>query len=304
MRHQPPERVHLRREIERTRGAGVEEDEQARDRIGRGLGDGRDACDHQILVAQARRRAAGDGERHLEVGLGRDVALVHGQLALARVHLHLELVDERQPGQQHAVGRARARQLLRIGEDDLLVARRGDGKNARVELIARLLLEQRRVLAPVQEILVGATRRLQLDDFALLPAPALSHGEAAHRGARRQRDRELALDRARLGIVEDEVQLGEGERIFDDGAGAEGDDAQARAVGGGERERCAGAARRGRRVGRRDGGPGVGGDVARRRHRRRVVDGRRALLAETAGEGGDDGEAGQGAQHHPSRAEG
>ena len=85
-------------------------------------------------------------------------------------------------------------QLLRVGQDELLAPARRDREHPRAELVARRLLEQRRVLAPVQELLVGAPRGLQLDHLALLPAPVDLHGEAADRGVGRQGHAELPLD--------------------------------------------------------------------------------------------------------------
>ena len=115
-----------------------------------------------------------------------------------------------------------------------LVAARRDGEHARRELVARLRLQQRRVLPAVQEVLVGDARRLVLDDLALLPAIADPHGEPADRRARRQRDPEAPFTHPVLRVAEDEVQLGEGERIVDRRVGRQRHQLEPGAVGGGQ----------------------------------------------------------------------
>src|SRR3712207_7725405 len=57
-------------------------------------------------------------------------------------------------------------------------------------LVAGLVLEQRRILPAMEEVLVGAARRHALDDLGLHPAALLPHREARQRGAVGQRDRE------------------------------------------------------------------------------------------------------------------
>ena len=156
-----------------------------------------------------------------------------------------QVAEPGQPTQRQAVRLARARQLLRVRDDQLLGRRRRDREDARGELVARLGLQQRRILPPVQEVLVGDARRLLLDDLALLPPVAHAHREAADGRARRQRDAEAPLARAVLRVAEDEVQLGERQRIVDHRLRRQGHQLQARAVG-------AGQAQRRRRLGRED----------------------------------------------------
>jgi hypothetical protein len=143
----------------------------------------------------------------------------------------------RQAAQVDAVGGRRVRALLGVGEDDLFHARGGDGEDAGAELVARLLLQEGRILPAVQEVLVGAAGGLQLDDLALLPAGILAHGEAAHRGAWGQRDGEVAFEHPGLGVLEAEVQLREGQGVLHHGAGGQGDEAQPCPIRGGQRRR-------------------------------------------------------------------
>ena len=77
-----------------------------------------------------------------------------------------------------------------------------DREHARGELVAGVLLEQRRVLLAVQEVLVDLLRAPALDDLALLQPAADAHREARDRRLLRQRDLEAPLAPARLGVVE------------------------------------------------------------------------------------------------------
>ncbi len=151
------------------------------------------------------------------------------------VRLDVDGADARQPLEREHVGRGRG-DLLLVGDDQLLAAAGRDGEDARGELVAGVLLEQGRILAAVEEVFVGGVRLLALDDLALLVALVGLHGEAADGGALGQDDGEVALDDAVLGVLEDQVELGEGERIVEDGAAGEADQGEAGAGRGGEAE--------------------------------------------------------------------
>ena len=220
-------------EPERARRAGVDQYQQRRDVVATlAVGERHDARHDQVLIAQAQSAAVA-GVRDLEVAVGPEAVLVdlddlalHAFTTQARrgaaarrgfsdQGADRQVVDPGQPTQRQAVRLVRARQLLRVRDDQLLGRRRRDREDARREFVARFGLQQRRVLAPVQEILVRDARRLLLDDLALLPAIAHAHREAADGRARRQRDAEAPLARAVLRVAEREVQLGERQRIVD-----------------------------------------------------------------------------------------
>ncbi len=224
------------------RGAGVEQHHQALDALVRGAHARAHPRGHDLAVAQARDVG---GHRDLEVAIGLVRALLHAHglvrqgvaLALADQRVHAQRVDRWQTAQGQAIGRADLGQVLRVRDDDVLGAARGDGEDARVELVAGLFLQQGRILAAVQEVLVGAARGLELDHLGLLPAGVEVHGQAADGSALGQRDGEAALDDAIERIREAQLELGEGQRAVDHGAGIERHQAQARAVRGGERQR-------------------------------------------------------------------
>ena len=180
-----------------------------------------------------------------------------------------ELTQLGQSTQRQAVRLARARQLLRIRDDQLLGRRGRDREDPRREFVAGLGLQQRRILAAVQEVLVGDARGLLLDDLALLPAIAHAHREAADGRARRQRDAEAPLARAVLRVAEDQVQLGERQRIVDDRLRRQRHQLQARAVGAGQ------AQRRGRLGREHAGRAGFGREHLRRARRVRPGDAQR-----------------------------
>ena len=188
--------------------------------------------------------------RQLEVGVGREVAPLEPRLGLAHVvdRADRQRPQARQPAQRQPVGLARARQLLRVRDDDLLGRSRRDGEHPRRELVARLGLQQRRVLLVVQEVFVGDARRLLLDDLPFLPAIADPHREPADGRAGWQRDPEAPFTHPVLRVAEGQVQLGEGERVVD------------RRVGRQRHQLEPGAVRRGQADGRRrrdDDAPGA-----------------------------------------------
>ncbi|PRP92337.1 hypothetical protein ENSA5_49680 [Enhygromyxa salina] len=121
----------------------------------------------------------------------------------------------------------------------------------------------------MEEVLVGSARGLALDDLALLPARADLHRKARDRGVGRQVDLKAPLDRAGLGVVEDEVELGEGERLLNDRAPGQRDQPQARPVARGQAQRGLGCAVV---VGVRErAGPQVGGEGLERPRSGRVL---------------------------------
>ena len=151
-------------------------------------------------------------------------------MALAVEDLALDLLDVGQAAEGHPVSFAPTLEALAVADDQLLAAAGGDRKHAGRELVAGRLLEQGRVLAAVEKVLVGLAGGLRLDDLALLPAVAEPHRQAAHGGALGQGDAERALEGAVEGVVEGEAKLGEGERPGDDGSGLQGGQAQPGAV--------------------------------------------------------------------------
>ncbi len=272
---------------ERARRAGVDQHQQRRDVVAAlAVGERNDARHDQVLIAQAQAAAVAR-VRDLEVAIGAEALLVdlddlaldaltaqarcgcsagHG---LSNQRADRQVAQLGQPTQRQAVGLARARQLLRIRDDELFGRGRRDREDPRRELVAGLGLEQRRVLAPVQEVLVGDARRLLLDDLALLPAVTHAHREAADGRARRQRDAEAALTRAVLRVAEDEVELGERQRIVDDRLRRQRYQLQARAVRAGQAQ---GRRRFGREHARR---AGFGREHLRRARRVRPRDAQR-----------------------------
>jgi hypothetical protein len=127
-------------------------------------------------------------------------------------------------------------ELLRVRDDELLARVGLDREHAGAEAIARVVLEQRGILPAVQEVLVGAPRRLPFDDLALLPCVAELHREARDRGAARQLDLEAALDAPRQRVLELEPQLGERQGPLHHRASVQAHQPQARAIGGGQRQ--------------------------------------------------------------------
>src|SRR5262245_7228763 len=91
----------------------------------------------------------------------------------------------------------------------------------------------------MQEVLVHLLGALLLHHFALLELVADTHGKARYGGRFRERDLEAPLTPPRLGVVEGEMQLREGERILDDSASLERHQREPRAVRSRERDGCA-----------------------------------------------------------------
>ncbi|MGC4117360.1 MAG: hypothetical protein QM765_22930 [Myxococcales bacterium] len=87
-----------------------------------------------------------------------------------------------------------------------LEAAGGDGEDAGRELVAGGLLEQRGILAAVQEVLVGPAGGLLLHHLAFLPSAVDLHGEAADGRALGQGDAELAFDNPVLRVLEGELE--------------------------------------------------------------------------------------------------
>ncbi|HEY8377344.1 MAG TPA: hypothetical protein VIK91_12700 [Nannocystis sp.] len=252
-------------------GAGVEEDSDGARRVdGESVGAGEgDPGDREVAAAEADVGGAAGLAEDDVVGAGDRGGVGAVQFAhFARARgvgaedLHVEDVELRQAGEREAVIGVRAGELLRIGEDELLVGAGGNGKDAGAKTLTGVVLEQGGILAAVEEILEDAAGFLALDDLALLPRFADLHGEARDRGARGELDLEGALDGAILRIDEGEVELGESERGVDPCAGLELDELQAGAVAGGERDRGGEVLGGGER-----GGPGGGGVRGRGRVR-------------------------------------
>jgi hypothetical protein len=226
-------------EVDRPRGAGVEQQGDAGDRLGGQLEVRGDAGDRQSLEAQADLGAAA-AHRQLEVLLRHEVLLAQGQVLGARGarddDVDVEVLQGRQAAQQQAVGLAVAGQGLRVGDDDLLDGAGGDREDAGAEAVAGVLLEQGGVLAAVQGVLVGAAGGLQLDDLGLLPVAVDLHGEARDGGAGRQADLEAALDLPVLRVLKHHVQLGERQRVGDHRPRAQRQQLEADALARGQRE--------------------------------------------------------------------
>ncbi len=251
-------------EAERARRAGVDQQGQLprwlRGRRGGRVRGEAHRADHQVVGGH---RGGRGHRRRDEVAIRLPVALaqrlaLRGAVERGPGELDVDLRGLRQAAQRQRV--AATDQLLRERQHQVLVGARPDGEHPRAELVAGGLLEQRGVLPPMQEIIVGAARDGAADDLGLLPAAVQLHREARHRRARRQRDRERALAGAVFGVVEVEMELGERQRPLDHGAGVDAAQLQAAAIGRGQRPR-----RRGDRVGR--GGRRRGGDHQHRRDR-------------------------------------
>src|SRR5690606_25393545 len=168
-------------EIERTRRARIEEHDRVAEWIL--LGDRRRADrEHGEVVVTQRRGGVRARAREDEIARWSRVLEVHSFGGCRSVR---EMHARREP-RQRARARKRderclpSRDLLRIAENELLFLSRPDREHARRKLVARALLEQRRILLPVQEVFVGAPRLLQLDDLALLELLADAHREATH----------------------------------------------------------------------------------------------------------------------------
>ena len=163
--------------------------------------------------------------------------LLAGRAVTAHAHVDAHFPEPRHAVEQDAIRLVVSGELLGVREHDLLVGVGLDREDARGELVARILFEQRGILFPVQEVLVDLLRAAALDDLALLQLASDAHREARDRGLLGQRDLEAPFTPARLGVPEPELQLRERERIFDHGARLERHELQARAVGCGERDR-------------------------------------------------------------------
>ncbi len=196
------------------------------DQIHAVLGDREVAVRGPVLLVQLDHPAIADLDAQVFAFLG------HG--TIAEEHAHVEPADLRESLEGEDVGLIGPNQPVRIGDDQLLAAPGGDRKDAGRELIARLLLQQRRVLPPVEEILVGLPGALALHHLPLLPGVADLHGEAGEGRARRQGDAEPPLDRLIAGVLERQVQLGEGEGRLQDSVRLQGDQSEPRAVRGRE----------------------------------------------------------------------
>ena len=234
LHQQPLHRGGLVAEAEGSRRAGVDQELQVVELLARcGLGERDDARDDQVFVAQPES-AARDLMRQLEVGVGREVAPLEPRVCFAVEYVDRQRPEARQAAQGQPVRLTCARQLLCIGDDDLFGRRRRNGEHPCRKLIARLRLQQRRVLLVMQEVLVSDARRLLLDDLSFLPAITNPHREAADRRPGRQRDPEAPLPHPVLRIAEGQVQLGESQRIVDGRVGRQGHQLEAGAVRGGQ----------------------------------------------------------------------
>jgi len=232
-------RAGLGREAERARRAGVDQDRHRR-RSCRRVGQlDPDPRRRQIAGRDRHRRADRRRVDH-DVAIRRPVALAQRLLgdpagAAADLDAHVDALALREPAQRQRV--VPRRHLLRVADHQVLVGPGRDREHPRRELVALGLLEQRRILPAVQEVLVGAARELLLDHLGLEEPTAALHREPRHRGAGRQRDRERALADPRLGVVEVEVELGERQRALDHRPGVDPGQQQAAAIGRGQRPR-------------------------------------------------------------------
>ncbi|MFT3770299.1 MAG: hypothetical protein QM820_33140 [Minicystis sp.] len=243
-RDHPIDQLDLRLEPERPRRARVHHDDGRPQRIGPRLRRRLHAEEHQLAGPQPVAPRQLRGIDH-EVAIGRSVLQVDlpedGRIVAGARDDGVELRHLRQAAQHDGVRRLGA-DLLRVRDDQLLPPAGRDREHARRELVARGLLEQRRILPPVEEVLVGLPRGLLLDDLALLPAIALAHREPADGRALRQRDAERPFERAALGVVEREPHLGERERPLDHAPRLVRREREPGAVRGRERERRGGRA--------------------------------------------------------------
>jgi hypothetical protein len=200
---------------ERARRTRVDEQRDRLEWIVCSLATDRDLRGNEAIRGHRGGRA-GDGRHEVAIGLPvplGEVLLAALAIGRCRRERDFDAFDLRQATQRQDV--LRAGQLLAVTDHDVLVAAWRDWKYLRGELIARRLLEQRRILFLMQEVVIRAARELLLDDFGLHPLPVVLHREARHRCALRQRDLKRALADAILGIVEVKVQLGERERTFE-----------------------------------------------------------------------------------------
>ena len=269
--------AHLGGVAEGARGARIDQHVETADLLRHRVDRGGDPHHGEVAVAEAGL-LAGPLLGDLEVAVGGPAALVQlhhpavahlaaevarrGALggAVAEQHADVQLADLGQAEEGEDVGLVGPHQGVRVGDDQLLAAARRDREDAGRELVAGLLLEQRRVLPAVEEVLVGLAGALALHHLPLLPAAVGLEREPRQRRARRQGDAEAAFDHPVAGVLEGQVQLGEGERRGEDAVGRQGDQVEPGAVRGGEADR-------GLRLGRRRAG-GLGrptGGTGRRR---------------------------------------
>jgi len=103
---------------------------------------------------------------------------------------------------------------LGVGDDDFLRSPCRDWKHARRELVPCPLLHERRILTAMEEVLVGLTRRLLLDDLAFLPHVPNLHREAAQRRSLRQGDPECPFEDAIFWVLERQMELCQRQRIL------------------------------------------------------------------------------------------
>src|SRR4051794_27076098 len=109
------------------------------------------ATDEEVSRPNARRRP-GAARRQDEVARGqpaRSRESIAQPLARAVRRRDVDRADGRQSAQRKRV--AATRELLRIGENELLASARRDRKHARGELVPRSLLEERRILLAMEK---------------------------------------------------------------------------------------------------------------------------------------------------------
>ena len=181
-RQRGDERAHgldLPPEDRRARRAGVGEDQHAVDRLRDGAGIVGRQPDREPTVERGRRITG----HHLDDD-------VLGRGAVARVRLvvtvaidrHREVRDHRQPAQRERVA---AGDRLVVRDRDQLVLAGADREHARREPVRRIVLEQRRIDAPLQPLLVELAALRARDHERLAPLIALLHREPADRGVGR-----------------------------------------------------------------------------------------------------------------------
>ncbi len=247
--HQRVQAQGVAAEVPHPRGAGVEQDGERGHRLGGATDERREARDRQAAGAHADRGVRA-GHRGLEVGARGPAVLGHAHHAPVDGDVHAQPLHDRQAVERQPVRRALRAQLVHVRDDQPLAPARRDGEDPRHQATVGRQLGERGVDAPVHRRLVGFAAADDGRDLRLVPRAAFAHGQARDRGALKQREREAALERAVLGVLEGEVQLGEGERPLHRGARVQLDEAQAGAVRGRQRDRR-GAVTARRRVGAR-----------------------------------------------------
>ena len=150
-------------EPERARRAGVDEQREPGRHVRRGQRARR--VEHRELRRDQRARRRPPRRRPAPSTRSRgpassrvsvSICSVRAAVGAERGQPHVDALHLRQPAQRQHV--ALARQLLAEADHEVLVALRRDREHPRGELVARRLLEQRRILPAVEEVLVGAAR--------------------------------------------------------------------------------------------------------------------------------------------------